>query len=71
MEIEQINGKKPNFLLVLILFCATILGMFVLAYIFLHFDGKHITFRHHDAHPTSRLILPSHPASTLRSIHLS
>ena len=67
MEIEQISPKKPNFLLVLVLFCVSLLVIFVLAYLFLSFDGKHLTMRHHSAHPTSRLILPLHSAPTIRT----
>ena len=59
MEIEQLNPKRPNFLLIVILFAATILVLFVLALLFLSFDGKHLVFRHHGAHPTSQLVLPS------------
>ena len=70
MEIEQHNPEKPNFLLILILFCASILVIFLLAYLFLRFDGKHLSLRHHDAHPTSHLVLPTHPASTIASSKL-
>jgi hypothetical protein len=65
MEIEQVSPKKPNFLLILILFCVALLLLFVVAYFFIDFDGKHLTFRHHAAHPTSRLVLPSLPAPTI------
>lgn len=58
MEIEQLPPKQPNFLLVVILFCVTLLVVFVLAYYFIDFDGKHLTFRHHPAHPTSQRVLP-------------
>jgi hypothetical protein len=47
MDIEQVSPKKPNFLLILILFCATILVIFVLAYLFVDLEGGHLTFRHH------------------------
>jgi hypothetical protein len=60
MEIEQLPPKQPNFLLVVILFGVTLLVVFVLAYLFVSFDGKHLTFHHHHAHPTSQLILPTH-----------
>jgi len=59
MEIEQTSPKQPNFLLVVGLFCATLLIVFVLALIFLRFDGKHLTFRHHGRHPNSQLVLPA------------
>jgi hypothetical protein len=58
MEIEQTLPKKPNFLLVLGLFCATILVVFALALIFLEVDGGHISLRHHTSHPTSQLVIP-------------
>jgi hypothetical protein len=59
MEIEQTRPNKPNFLLIVILFCATILVIFVLAYFFVDFEGGHLNFRRHHAHPTSQLILPA------------
>jgi hypothetical protein len=59
MQIEQIAPKKPNFLLILILFGSSILIIFLLALIFLHFDKRHLGLRHNDAHPSSRLVLPS------------
>ena len=62
MDIEQLPPKKPNFSLILILFCASLLVLFLLACLFLRFDGKHLRLRHHDANPTSQLILP--PRST-------
>jgi hypothetical protein len=67
MEIEQKLPNGPNFGLVVGLFCATLLIVFVLALIFIRFDGKHLTFRHHDRHPTSRLTLPA-PASPAEAL---
>jgi hypothetical protein len=64
MEIEQVSPRKPNFLLILILFCVALVILFVLAYLFIDFDGKHLIFRHHTAHPTSQLVLPARPAPT-------
>ena len=58
MEIEQVKPNKPNFGLIVGLFCGTILVMFALALLFLSFDGSHIRFRHHSEHPTSQLALP-------------
>jgi len=63
MEIEQTRPNKPNFLLIVILFCATILVIFVLAYFFVDFEGGHLTFKSRRAHPTSQLILPAAPNS--------
>jgi|GEM_PF-1537124 len=62
MEIYQIDPKKPNFLLIVALFCATILVVFVLAWIFVHSDASHLGLRHHNAHPTSQLSLPGSPS---------
>jgi hypothetical protein len=59
MEIEQTLPKKPNFLLILILFCVTILVIFVLALTFLDVEGGHIHLRHRDRHPTSQLTFPA------------
>ncbi len=68
MEIEQLPPKQPNFLLILILFCASLLVLFVLAYFFISFDGKHLIFRHHSAHPTSQLVLPFHSSPTTTAL---
>jgi hypothetical protein len=58
MELEQRPPNGPNFLLIVGLFCATILVIFVLAYFFVDFDGSHLTFKHHSQHPTSQLQRP-------------
>jgi hypothetical protein len=58
MEIEQRPPNQPNFLLVVILFGVALIVIFILAILFVSFDGKHLTFRHHRAHPTSQLVLP-------------
>ena len=68
MEIEQTSPKQPNFGLVVGLFCATLLIVFVLALFFVHFDGKHLTFRNHSAHPTSQLLLPTPNQATPSTI---
>ncbi len=57
MEIEQRPPNQPNFLLIVILFGVALIALFILAILFIGFDGKHLTFRHHQAHPISRLIL--------------
>jgi hypothetical protein len=59
MEIEQVAPKRPNFALILILFCVTLLVILALAYLFLHSDRSHLDLRHHSAHPTSRLVVPA------------
>jgi len=58
MQIEQLPPNQPNFLRVVLLFGAALIVFFILALFFLRFDGKHLTFRHHRAHPTSQLVLP-------------
>ena len=64
MEIEQLPPKQPNFLLVVLLSGAVLVVLFILAYLFVDFNGHHLTFRHHQAHPTSQLVLPSSPTPT-------
>jgi len=59
MEIEQLPPHQPNFLLVVILSGVALIVIFILAILFIGFDGKHLTFRHHRAHPTSQLVLPT------------
>jgi hypothetical protein len=54
-DFEETRPDGPNFLLIVGLFCATILIVFVVAYVFVDFEGGHLTFRHHRAHPTSEL----------------
>jgi hypothetical protein len=61
MEIEQLPPKKPNFLLIVVLSSVALVLLFILAYLFVDFDGRHLTFRHHQAHPTSQLVLPNSP----------
>jgi hypothetical protein len=58
MEIEQLPPKQPNFLLIVILSGVVLLVLFILAYLFVDFNGRHLTFRHHQAHPTSHLVVP-------------
>lgn len=64
MEIEQQPPKQPNFLLIIILFCVSLIVIFVLAYSFISFNGKHLIFGHHAPHPTSQLVLPLHSSPT-------
>ncbi len=59
MEIEQRPPNQPNFLLVVILFGAALVVIFILAIFFVHFDGRHLTFGRRHAHPTSQLVLPA------------
>ena len=42
MDIEQLPPKKPNFLLILILFGVTILVILVGAYFFMHREAGHM-----------------------------
>jgi NADH:ubiquinone oxidoreductase subunit 6 (subunit J) len=59
MNIEQLPPNKPNFLLILYVFCGALVVIFVFALIFLHWDGKHLTFRHTHTQPTSYLSAPA------------
>ncbi|MGA7159079.1 MAG: hypothetical protein WBY53_19695 [Acidobacteriaceae bacterium] len=59
MEIEQRPPEQPNFLMIVILFCVTIVVIFVLAILFIHVHRKHLGFPDHHAHPTSQLVLPA------------
>jgi hypothetical protein len=59
MDIEQLPPNKPNFAMVLAVFCVTILVVFLVALLFVRVDGGHLTFRHHRAHPNSQLRLSS------------
>jgi hypothetical protein len=68
MDIEQLPPKQPNFLLIVGLFCVTILVIFVLAYLFVDFDGKHLTFHHRHVHPTSQLVMPGSAGQRLGKV---
>jgi hypothetical protein len=68
MDIEQKYPKQPNFLLIVGLFCVTILVIFVLAYLFVDFDGKHLTFHHRRAHPTSELVMPGRSGAEAHAV---
>jgi hypothetical protein len=63
--LEQEPPERPNFLLVVLLFGATIIVVFVVAYFVLHWRGARIVPKHFNKHPTSRLVmpLPAHNAS--------
>lgn len=65
MQVEQLPPNKPKFLLILILFCASILVIFLLAWIFLHFNSSNLRLRHQVHEPHSQLIMPA-PASAPR-----
>ena len=62
LQLEQLPPNKPSFLLVVILFAAALIIIFIVAIFVLHLDRGRL-FSHHPKHPTSRLILPSAPAS--------
>jgi len=59
LQIEQYPPNKPNFLLVVLLACAVLLVIFVLAYLFVDFEGGHIHIRHRHANPNAQLIRPA------------
>ncbi len=69
MDIEQLPPNQPNFLLVVILSGVALVVIFILAIVFVHFDGKHLTFRHHHANPTSQLVLPMPSNTPGRPMH--
>jgi hypothetical protein len=59
MEIEQLPPNRPNFPLVVLLAVGVLFVFFVLAYLFVDFEGHHIHIRRHMANPNAQLILPS------------
>ncbi|HEX4156282.1 MAG TPA: hypothetical protein VHY48_11770 [Acidobacteriaceae bacterium] len=61
MRIEQQPPQRPNFLLVVLLFAATIIVIFIGAYIVLHWN-HHIVPKDFNKHPTAQLIVQ--PQST-------
>jgi hypothetical protein len=64
MQVEQLPPNKPNFLLILILFCVSILVIFLLAWLFLHFNSNHLGLRHKTSSPHAQLIHPVSPSAT-------
>jgi len=61
-EIFEVSPKKPNFLLILILAGATLIVLFIGAYLLLSDTGRKLMpGLHPDPHPTSHLV-PSVPA---------
>jgi hypothetical protein len=65
MQIEQLPPKKPRFLLVVLAFGGTLIVIFILAYLILHFGGYHLLPRHHSTHPASQLVQPTDTGVTL------
>jgi hypothetical protein len=57
MDIEQLPPNKPNFGLIVALFCATLLILFVFAYFFVRIEGNHLVFKHHNSEPHSQLLI--------------
>jgi hypothetical protein len=64
-SLEQEPPEKPNFLLVVLLFGATIIVVFFVAYFVLEWTHV-LPGHHHDKHPTSQLVLPS-PARSIEA----
>jgi hypothetical protein len=62
MDIEQLPPNKPNFLLVVLLAVGVLFVFFVLAYLFVDFEGHHIHIRRHAANPNAQLVLPASSA---------
>lgn len=58
-DIEQHRPDGPNFKLIVMLFCVTILVVFVLALFFVHFDGHHLHFLRQHPNPNASLTLPA------------
>ncbi|HVG26050.1 MAG TPA: hypothetical protein VM865_00485 [Acidobacteriaceae bacterium] len=63
MALEQQPPNGPNFRLILYLFLATILVVFVLAYFLLDWDAGGLLPKGKHRHPTSQLVLPFAPAA--------
>jgi hypothetical protein len=57
--LEQEPPEKPNFLLIVLLFGATIIAVFVVVYFVLHWEGTRLVPKHHTRNPTSQLVLPA------------
>ena len=57
MDIEERPPNRPNFLLILILFGATIIAVFVVAYFVLDWDAGGLLPKRHSKHPSSQLVL--------------
>jgi len=67
--LEQEPPERPNFFLVVILFGATIIIVFLVAYFVLDWGGTRLVPRHHDKHPSSRLVLPLPPQQASISLN--
>jgi hypothetical protein len=65
LQIEQYPPNKPNFLLVVLLACAVLFAVLLLAYLFVDFEGGHIHIRHRRANPNAQLIRPVHNAGAI------
>jgi hypothetical protein len=60
-ELFEIAPKKPNFTLIMVLTGATLLVLFLAAYVLLTADGRRLLPKtHQDPHPTSFVV----PASS-------
>lgn len=57
MPSEQVKPNKPNFRLVLVLFCVTILAVLVLALVFVKVDGKHLSLGHRSQHSSTSVVV--------------
>jgi hypothetical protein len=61
--IEQEPPNKPSFLLIVALFGATIIVIFIIAIFILHLGGAGLTKHSVRHHPTSRLVMPTAPST--------
>ena len=55
-NIEQQPPNRPNFMLILVLFGATIIAVFVIAYFVLDWDAGGLLPKRHAKHPSSQLV---------------
>jgi hypothetical protein len=65
MQLEQQPPNKPNFALVVAVAGAAMLVIFVLALLFVHWDGKHLRFGYTSKNHDTRLTTPLLPAQQI------
>lgn len=64
--VEQEPPNKPSFLLIVLLFGATIIAVFIVAIIILHSGGAGLTRHSFRKDPTSRLVMPAPVSASAR-----
>ena len=70
-HIEQQRPHKPSFLLVVMLFAATIIIVFILAIVFLHLGGNKLGSHSVRKSPTSQLVRPKSTSPPMPSRKLT